>query len=382
MAARYLFYALRSPFVRHQIFWNEGTGSTVSNVRIPVLKALRIPRMDELEEAVGDILGSLDDKIELNRQMIETLEAMAEAQAHVLNLTYWHQFLSALVGAGFRSEEMISSQNALLYAYAFYLWGRVKFQIKEHELQKAIGRWFFFSSLNGRYTSSPETVMDADLNRIKLLDSGEAFLAMLEGLMANELTDDFWAIKLARDQHLPALEGSRDFKLVAVATRHGGVEGLPTFRSIEAMLEAHAAIGAVSLCTPPVGRHDLARLALEQDRHVMLEKPPGATVAEVEHLAALAAQRGLTLFCTWHSREAAGVEMTRAWLSQRKIRSAQINWKEDVRRWHPGQQWIWEPGGLGVFDPGINALSILTRILPDRPFCSRRSCPSPPIAQP
>lgn len=79
MAARYLFYALRSPFVRHQIFWNEGTGSTVSNVRIPVLKALRIPRMDELEEAVGNVLGSIDDKIELNRQIIETLEAMAQA---------------------------------------------------------------------------------------------------------------------------------------------------------------------------------------------------------------------------------------------------------------------------------------------------------------
>jgi D-galactose 1-dehydrogenase len=45
-----------------------------------------------------------------------------------------------------------------------------------------------------------------------------------------------------------------------------------------------------------------------------------------------------------------------------------INWKEDVRVWHPGQSWIWEPGGLGVFDPGINALSILTRILPKPVF--------------
>jgi D-galactose 1-dehydrogenase len=44
-----------------------------------------------------------------------------------------------------------------------------------------------------------------------------------------------------------------------------------------------------------------------------------------------------------------------------------VEWKEDVRVWHPGQAWIWEPGGLGVFDPGINAFSILTRILP-RPF--------------
>lgn len=40
----YLFWALQSPFVQHQISWNEGTGTTVSNVRIPVLKALQIPR--------------------------------------------------------------------------------------------------------------------------------------------------------------------------------------------------------------------------------------------------------------------------------------------------------------------------------------------------
>ncbi len=46
------------------------------------------------------------------------------------------------------------------------------------------------------------------------------------------------------------------------------------------------------------------------------------------------------------------------------MRSVEVRWKEDVRRWHPGQQWIWEPGGLGVFDPGINVLSIVTRILP------------------
>ena len=51
-----------------------------------------------------------------------------------------------------------------------------------------------------------------------------------------------------------------------------------------------------------------------------------------------------------------------------QIKSVHINWKEDVRVWHPGQGWIWEPGGLGVFDPGINALSILTRILPQPVF--------------
>ncbi|WP_250845344.1 hypothetical protein, partial [Escherichia coli] len=65
-----------------------------------------------------------------------------------------------------------------------------------------------------------------------------------------------------------------------------------------------------------------------------------------------------------HSRYAPAVEAARAFLMSAKINSAAIIWKEDVRRWHPNQEWIWEPGGFGVFDPGINALSIATYILP------------------
>jgi len=146
---------------------------------------------------------------------------LEEAQGHVLNLTNWHQFLSALVGAGFRSGEMISSQTALLYSYAFYLMGRVRFKIPEHKLQKSIGRWFFFSTLSGRYTSSPETVMDADLNRIKGLETGEQFLAVLDGLIANEVTDDYWAITLPADLATSSARNPQLFAYVASQNRLG-----------------------------------------------------------------------------------------------------------------------------------------------------------------
>jgi D-galactose 1-dehydrogenase len=79
---------------------------------------------------------------------------------------------------------------------------------------------------------------------------------------------------------------------------------------------------------------------------------------------ALAERQRVCLFATWHSRFAAGVAAARDWLAGRTIRSVGVDWKEDARRWHPGQAWIWEPGGFGVFDPGINALSIVTEILP------------------
>ncbi|WP_323011747.1 restriction endonuclease subunit S [Castellaniella sp.] len=76
--ADYLLYALQSPFVQNQIRWNEGTGSTVSNIRIPVLEKIEIPRHDQAETSIAKALGSLDSKIDLNRHINQTLEAMAK----------------------------------------------------------------------------------------------------------------------------------------------------------------------------------------------------------------------------------------------------------------------------------------------------------------
>src|SRR5699024_2048398 len=106
----------------------------------------------------------------------------------------------------------------------------------------------------------------------------------------------------------------------------------------------------------------------EAGRDVLLEKPPGASVAEVMALDRLARDKACVLYATWHSRHAAGVGPARDWLAGRRILGGRITWREDVRRWHPGQDWIWQAGGLGVFDPGINALSVLTAILPVEVF--------------
>ncbi|MGH8187149.1 MAG: Gfo/Idh/MocA family protein, partial [Steroidobacteraceae bacterium] len=170
--------------------------------------------------------------------------------------------------------------------------------------------------------------------------------------------------KIARDQHVPALAADRRFELAGVASPHHRHEGVPNHADVQTLLAAVPHIEAVSLCTPPQVRYAIARYALEHGRHVMLEKPPGATLSEVAALAELAQQRKVTLFATWHSREAAAVAPLREWLATRRIKHVQVTWKEDVRVWHPGQKWIWEAGGLGVFDPGINALSIVTCIVP------------------
>ncbi len=170
--------------------------------------------------------------------------------------------------------------------------------------------------------------------------------------------------KIARDQHIPSLNSSDAFELIAVASPHGKLDGVPSFSDIDALLRATPDVEAVALCTTPQVRYDIARFALQQGRHVLLEKPPGVTVSEVLALADLAKERRVTLFASWHSRHARAVEAARVWLGWRKILSVSITWKEDVRVWHPAQPWIWKAGGLGVFDPGINALSVLTEIVP------------------
>jgi predicted dehydrogenase len=170
--------------------------------------------------------------------------------------------------------------------------------------------------------------------------------------------------KIARDQHIPALNANPKFDLAACASRNATVPGIPSFPELDTMLAAMPDLHCVSICTPPQAHFEAAMTALRAGKHVMLEKPPTATTRQISLLADEAARRNLTLFQTWHSRFAAGVDAAREWLRTRKIVSGRITWKEDVHHWHPGQRWIWEPGGFGVFDPGINALSVLTTILP------------------
>lgn len=170
--------------------------------------------------------------------------------------------------------------------------------------------------------------------------------------------------KIARDQHIPAISASAAFTLAATASRNAQVSGAESFADLNALLTARPDIPAVSLATPPHVRYEDARRALEAGRHVMLEKPPGATLSEVHDLISLAEAERVTLFATWHSRHAAGVATARTRLRDSTIRRVDIRWMEDVRHWHPGQDWVWTPGGLGVFDPGINALSVLTEIFP------------------
>jgi D-galactose 1-dehydrogenase len=174
--------------------------------------------------------------------------------------------------------------------------------------------------------------------------------------------------KIARDQHIPCIAASPAFELCAVASPRSTIAGVANYPSLEAMLAGAPELDAVAICTPPQVHYDLAKAALNSGRHVLMEKPPCASMAQLESLVRLAGTARRSLYQAWHSQHARAVEPAARLLEKRKLRRVRITWKEDVRRWHPGQGWLWQPGGFGVFDPGMNALSILTKLIPEPIF--------------
>ncbi len=124
---------------------------------------------------------------------------LKDAQQRTLNLRHWHGFMHCLKRAGFRSERMIISQNALLNSYALYLIGRTKLRVPEQALRAAVARWFFMASLTGRYTGSSETALESDLAMLRGVETAEQFTAKLAEAERIALTDDFWSVTLPNE---------------------------------------------------------------------------------------------------------------------------------------------------------------------------------------
>ena len=172
--------------------------------------------------------------------------------------------------------------------------------------------------------------------------------------------------KIAQDQHLPVIAKNADYELAAVASQRGLTAGNAlAFKNHADLLAKTPNLDAVAVCTPPQARHAIAREALVAGKHVMLEKPPTATLSELSDLVSLARAKNRVLMTTWHSQYNDGVDEAKRLLEGKTVTRLFVEWKEDVRKWHPGQAWIFKAGGFGVFDPCINALSIVTKIMPE-----------------
>ena len=174
--------------------------------------------------------------------------------------------------------------------------------------------------------------------------------------------------KIATDQHVPCINKNKKFKLVATVSRHASLPDLPHFTSLSDLIASKVKVDCVALCTPPSVRLAMAREALDAGYDVLIEKPPTPTVGEMLAMIEYAKKKKRVLYAAWHSRYNEALDIAKKRLKGSDITFLRITWKEDVNKWHPGQEWVAQPGGFGVFDPGINALSAVTKILPEPIF--------------
>ena len=135
----------------------------------------------------------LENKTTTEDERVKNFEILKEGAKEVLSLVNWHDFISIIQASGFVNENMIGSKNALYQTYALYLLGRVKYGLKHNELKSIIAKWFVFSILTRRYTSSPESIIEQELSNFRENDN---LLEYLEGIIASELTNDFWEVTL------------------------------------------------------------------------------------------------------------------------------------------------------------------------------------------
>ena len=186
--------------------------------------------------------------------------------------------------------------------------------------------------------------------------------------------------KIAADQHVPSIAANDRFALVASSSRSG--QGVAqTFTDWRELIRSVEGLDAVAITTPPGPRYEIARECIVAGLHCLLEKPPTAGLAEINDLACLAEAQQVSLFTTWHAQHHPTVDAAARALAGKRIQSMEILWHEDVHKWHPGQRWIWEAGGFGVFDPGINAFSIATKIFPGGLFVKSAELSVPQNAQ-
>lgn len=184
--------------------------------------------------------------------------------------------------------------------------------------------------------------------------------------------------KIAADSHVPAIEGNERLQLLAASSR-SGAGPQPSFTDWRVLIREVEGLEAVAITTPPGPRTEIAAACAKAGLHVLLEKPPAATLSEAETLHSI--NPDATMFATWHARHNPAVLAAADLLAGKCIAAMRIVWHEDVRKWHPGQDWIWQPGGFGVFDPGINAFSIATAIMPQPLFVKSARLAIPDGAQ-
>ncbi|GIW31532.1 MAG: hypothetical protein KatS3mg071_1706 [Meiothermus sp.] len=140
---------------------------------------------------------------------------LREAQTYTLDLQNWHEFFKVLKRAGYPSDQIISSQIAVLYTYALWLIGKRDFKVDLYALREIMARWFFMATLTARYTGSPETRFEQDMVVLRGASTAADFIGILDEQINAVLTRDYWEVTLPKELETAAARSTGQFAYYA-----------------------------------------------------------------------------------------------------------------------------------------------------------------------
>lgn len=150
-----------------------------------------------------------------DEQRVKQFALLQEAQAYTLDLQNWHEFFKVLKRAGYPSDQLISSQMAVLYTYALWLIGKRDFKVDLYRLREVMARWFFMATLTGRYTSSPEARFEQDMALLRGANRADDFVRILDEQIGAVLTKDYWEVTLPNELETAAARNTAQFAYYA-----------------------------------------------------------------------------------------------------------------------------------------------------------------------
>lgn len=150
-----------------------------------------------------------------DEQRVKQFALLQEAQAYTLDLQNWHEFFKVLKRAGYPSDQLISSQMAVLYTYALWLIGKRDFKVDLYRLREVMARWFFMATLTGRYTGSPEARFEQDMALLRGANRADDFVRILDEQISAVLTKDYWEVTLPNELETAAARNTAQFAYYA-----------------------------------------------------------------------------------------------------------------------------------------------------------------------
>jgi len=117
-----------------------------------------------------------------------------------INETNFKRFVMMIRSGGFVDPSLIGSQNAVDFAYIVYLALRDS-KMPPADIGRAVPRWFVFSMLTGRYSYSPESTFNSDIQSI----SERGFEDFSKTIIDSQFSDAYWENLVPQDMETSSI---------------------------------------------------------------------------------------------------------------------------------------------------------------------------------